>query len=440
MPLVPPTPEHCNTPMQITRAELVCDRGCDSQTLSLPIDKQSLIENWPRAHGEYLSLVWHLKCSHCDFSMSQRFPHGRLPLAFIPGTYETRVFVGGNYDFMSKLRDIKTAVFELKSGFFPILPYDDFQLRRGEIHDWDLRLLHNCKYAIFDVTEPGGELMEIGRCAEYKTHALLVYDSRGPATEPPKARTMLLESGEHEHHSYGCFEDLKAVVEEFLLQKDPKGFRRARQVMGYHFASYVVREKIYLDGTAEHEYSYLGLEVDVPDFGLTQLTHEFRFTSGEFTSFKPQLGSRETWKEDGRRCSERAKVGVITFAPPLHMNDKPIDYSFKAKTKGSYMLWKHEFNNLPQDQRDDPLLAAGYEFSSRHLPWSIDTFSLSVEFPKGYLVEPEPRAYCGAELNNEAIRVPPDEFKFIDNVATLRVSKPMFNFLYCIVWKVPEST
>lgn len=211
MPLVPPIPEHCNVPMQVVQAELVCDMGCHPVPLSLPIDKQYIIETWPREHGQYLNLVWHLKCSNpkCDFSKLETFKHGRVPLAYIPGTYETRVFVGGNYDLISKLRDIKDVIFALKAGFVPILPYDDFQLRHGEIHDWDLRLLHNCKYAIFDVTEPRGELIEIGRCAEYKAHTLLVYNSREPATEPPKTRTMLLESGAHEHHSYGAFTDLK---------------------------------------------------------------------------------------------------------------------------------------------------------------------------------------------------------------------------------------
>lgn len=441
MPLVPPTPEHHNLPMQVIQAGLVCDRCGRSQALPLPVDKPSLIENWPRCCQEFMSLAWRVKCQHeqCDYSVKQRFEHGRVPLAFIPGTYEARVFIGGNYDFMSRLRDIKAAVFALKAGFAPILPYDDFQLRRGEIHDWDLRLLHNCKYAIFDVTDPRGELMEIGRCAEYKTLTLLVYNSRGLATEPPKVRTMLLESGEHEHHGYGCFEDLKVIVGEFLLQKDPKGFRHAREMTGYHFASYVAKHKIYLDGTAEHDYSYIGLKIDVPDFKLTQLTHNFRFSSGEFTSFEPQLDSRAAWKEDGTRCTKRAKVGVVSFEPPLQFNDEPINYSFKAGTKGAYMLCKNDLKNIPEDQRDNPLLAAGHEFHCSDIPWSIDMFSLCVEFPKRYEVLPVVRAYCGAERRSDGIRIPPDEFSFINNVAMLTVSKPIFNFRYCIEWEVPES-
>lgn len=442
MPLVPPLPEHHDLPMQVIEAKLVCDRGCHSKPVSLPIDKQQLIENWPRAHGQFLSLVWLVECQHpeCDYRMEQKFEHGRVPLAFIPGTYEMRVFVGGNYDSMSRLRDIKAAVFALRAGFVPILPYDDFQLRRGEIHDWDLRLLHNCKYAIFDVTDPRGELMEIGRCAEYKCHTLLVYDSREPIPEPPKVRTMLLESGEHEHHSYGCREDLNTIVEEFLLQKDPQGFRRAREMTGYHFTSCIGKHKAHLDGTAEHEYSYFGLKIDVPDFRLTQVRHNFTFSSGEFTSFAPQVGRRATWIPDPTRSTKRAKVGVVSFKPPLQFNGKPIDYSFKAATKGAYVLHKKELKNIPEDQRDNPLLAAGYEYHCSDIGWSVDTFSLSMEFPQGYPVIPVARAYCGAELRSEGIRIPPDEFNFINNMATLTVSKPIFNFRYCIEWEVPESS
>ena len=115
------------------------------------------------------------------------------------------------------------------------------------------------------VSEPAGELIEIGRCAEYKIRTLLVYESRGRVKEPPRVRTILLESGEHEHRSYGTTQDLKAIVEGFLLEKDPRGFKRAREMLGCHFANYIVRHKIYLDGTAEHEYFYVGLKVDAPD-------------------------------------------------------------------------------------------------------------------------------------------------------------------------------
>lgn len=128
------------------------------------------------------------------------------------------------------------------------------------------------------------------------------------------------------------------------------------------------------------------------------------------------------------------------FEPPLCFDDdRPLDYSFKITTKDSYVLWKEGLKDLPEDQKDDLLLATGYEFNCRHLPWSIDTFVLSVEFDKDYPVDPEPRAYCGSELRSEAIRRPPDKFEFINNIATLTVSKPMFNFRYCIVWEVPES-
>lgn len=441
MPLVPPTPEHHHLPMEVVEAKLTCSKGYHSIPLTLPIDKQSLIEDWPRRQGQFLTLEWRLKCQHpdCDYTMNQRFDRGRIPLGFIPGTYENRVFVGGNYDSMSRLRNVKSAIFAVKPGFVPILPFDDFQLSRGEIHDWDLRLLHNCKYAIFDVTDPRGELMEIERCAEYKLLTLLLYDSREPVPTPLIGHTMLLESGRHEHHSYGDTSELKPLVEEFLLQKDPEGFRRAREMIGYSFANCVWKHKIYPNGVAEHEYSYYGLKVDVPNFRLTQVTHTCGFSSGSFTSFEPRLNSGATWKPDNTRSTERAKHGLVSFDPPLELSSDPMDYSFKAQTKGAYILHRKDLKKLPEDQKDNPVLSAGREYHCGNIAWPMDAFHLSMEFPKGYNLLPMARAYCGAEPRSDAIRIPPDTFDFANNVATLTISRPMFNFRYCIEWEVPES-
>lgn len=112
----------------------------------------------------------------------------------LPGSYEERVYIGGNYDFLSKLRQIKKFV--EKAGFVPILAYD-FCMPEGETHDYCLRLVHNCKYAIFEETSPAGELVEVERATrDYEKVVFIVYEIRslqdkGPPAQIPKMLTSL---------------------------------------------------------------------------------------------------------------------------------------------------------------------------------------------------------------------------------------------------------
>lgn len=94
----------------------------------------------------------------------------------LPGNFDERVFIGGNYNVAGNLRAIRRYVEQ--AGFVPIFPLDDYDIPRDQIHDWDIRLLHNCKYAIFDVSVPAGELMEIERALTFKTEPYWYFKSR----------------------------------------------------------------------------------------------------------------------------------------------------------------------------------------------------------------------------------------------------------------------
>ena len=69
-------------------------------------------------------------------------------ISAIPGEYERRVFIGGNYDSMPGLREIEKFVKDLK--FVPVLAYD-CNIPRSQVHDYTLLLLHSCKFAIFEI-------------------------------------------------------------------------------------------------------------------------------------------------------------------------------------------------------------------------------------------------------------------------------------------------
>ncbi|MGB2728329.1 MAG: ATP-binding protein [Halobacteriota archaeon] len=138
----------------------------------------------------------------------------KLNINEIPGEYENRVFIGGNYDYMPVLREMEKHIKE--SGFQPILAYD-FDVPVNNIHDFDLRLLHNCKYAIFDETHPAGELMEIERIKDYGTIIFIVYQIRDSENKKPPAQvTSMVKSLDYPMKGYSSFDELKSIITKWL--------------------------------------------------------------------------------------------------------------------------------------------------------------------------------------------------------------------------------
>lgn len=252
MPLVPKPiiSKCCNSLCEVVEARLICEL-CQYRTRINLEDLDVLPRNWPDHHDEYMSLVCRNRCTKCNGEIEEVFSKGRVPLDCLPGTYDTRVFIGGNYDLIVNLRYIKDAVYKIEGKFVPILPYDDFDIPPNQVYESDLRLLHNCKHAIFEVTQPAGELFEIARCAEYRVRTLLVYQSRGPAEAPPRARTMLLESGSHEHRSYRDSSHLENIVTDFLMQKKHEQWEKLLITRGFHVEEIYIYHKFNLNREGE---------------------------------------------------------------------------------------------------------------------------------------------------------------------------------------------
>lgn len=441
MPLVPKTAlcDNCKIVRSVVEVKLVCE-SCAREKSVAENYLDELPYNWPLCHGEFMSFMRHSRCPNCGDELKEHFPNGRLPLDWLPGTYNKRVFIGGNYESISNLRDIKNAVHELGPDFVPILPYDDFQIPKGQVYDTDLRLLHNCKYAIFEVTRPGGELFEIARCAEYRVTTLLVYQARGFMNAPPNVKTMLLESGSHEHRSYLTTGQLRLVVDEFLRQKNPTQWQRAINLMGYHFDEYSVHNKLYLNGEAEHSCSLIGLKVDIPDLRVSEITHDFRITSGHIVedTFKLDGPDYVEWCRDNSTSGEQAEVGVVRFSPPLDDHSNITTYNFNLKTQNSYMLTKKQLSELLPEGTDDPFLASGREFASKDIPFPLEKFRLHVEFPTGYQVNPQPAVYFGTEPRHEGLKMPPDSYSFDGSNAILEVRRPLIYHRYAITWELPS--
>lgn len=140
----------------------------------------------------------------------------KCSLSEIPGKFEKRVFIGGNYDNISVLREIEAIVSDL--GYQPILALE-FDVPSDRIHDYDLLLLHNCRHSIFEVTLPDGHLMELERAKEYDVKTLVVFQTRdGSRKPPPSVSSMKMSLKDLPKQGYLDFKDLKRIVSEFLLK------------------------------------------------------------------------------------------------------------------------------------------------------------------------------------------------------------------------------
>lgn len=124
--------------------------------------------------------------------------------------FEERVFVGGNYDFMPVLREICKHV--RHAGFEPVLAFD-FDVAKDIIYKFDIALLQECKYAIFEVTSGNGHMMELQEAIHSKKNLFCLYSVRGRkyARPPPAASSMLTSSGVV-LLGYYSFENLKDII------------------------------------------------------------------------------------------------------------------------------------------------------------------------------------------------------------------------------------
>ena len=138
----------------------------------------------------------------------------------LPGTYVNRVFIAGNYNYMPIIRQIQGIV--KRTGMEPIVAYD-FNVPESEIHDACIRLLRNCKYSLFEETDPAGELMELEVAAK-ETVAFVVYQIRDPSKkEPPGQLSSMVTTLKLPMFGYATFLDLKSLIMKIFpaIKNDP---------------------------------------------------------------------------------------------------------------------------------------------------------------------------------------------------------------------------
>jgi len=136
---------------------------------------------------------------------------GKMLLGF-PQPRERRVFIGTNYYVNPGIIPIaEEAVF--RKGYTPIV-VAKVGIRPEAIHDESLLLLHTCKYAVIDITHPGGQFMEIERAHDYKVEVLLVRQALD-ISKPPRISEMISTLG-YKIKYYSDPRELVSIIEEFL--------------------------------------------------------------------------------------------------------------------------------------------------------------------------------------------------------------------------------
>lgn len=139
-----------------------------------------------------------------------------------PGQFQSewkdRVFVGGSYsNHIAEICRIGEICTEL--GFDPVVA-SRFETQPDRVHHHALMLLHECRRAVFEVSDDVGQLMEIERLRDYQVSALMLCQKdKDRLSAMLKA---LLESSDCRFRQYGNIEEMDTHVRKFLMQTNKK--------------------------------------------------------------------------------------------------------------------------------------------------------------------------------------------------------------------------
>jgi hypothetical protein len=143
----------------------------------------------------------------------KEFHRGQVPVGF-PQPWEMRVFIGGNYDTHAPvILEIKGEV--VRSGYTPVIAFET-AIPSHLVYHHSLMLLHTCRLAIFEISSPAGQLIEIERARDYGTIVLLVRSAIDPQL-PPRVSGMITTAGFRIEY-YRDIPDLRQIVGQFLVQ------------------------------------------------------------------------------------------------------------------------------------------------------------------------------------------------------------------------------
>jgi hypothetical protein len=128
--------------------------------------------------------------------------------------WDRRVFIGASC--RGQLAEVEEIAQEVRSrGFDPVIELE-FDVPEPLIHHHALMLLHECRWAVFEVTTEAGQLMELERTRDYGIRPLVVYqgtDQHGRASM--MVETLLSRLGQR-GEKYASIAQLRHLVGEYL--------------------------------------------------------------------------------------------------------------------------------------------------------------------------------------------------------------------------------
>lgn len=167
-----------------------------------------------------------LKDGVADLRASFYVKH-RFNIDKMPGTYDKRVFIGGAYDDLPTLRLIENYV--KANGYIPMLAFDFDIPISMDVHSFDILLLHNCKFAIFELSLAAGQYNEVEWAINLlrKETVGLCKSREGESKEKAlqKISSMikaLFERGGYPIITYSDFNELKSIIKSILKEWEEK--------------------------------------------------------------------------------------------------------------------------------------------------------------------------------------------------------------------------
>jgi len=117
--------------------------------------------------------------------------------------------------------DINVSVGE---SLIPIIAEEVFrEFDPIRVHEESLRLLHNCGFAVIDITDPAGQLMELERARDYGVITFVSYSSKHQSQMPVTLSKTMENWGLGYLFKYEHTDGLKKFVESILLINHLKG-------------------------------------------------------------------------------------------------------------------------------------------------------------------------------------------------------------------------
>ncbi len=92
----------------------------------------------------------------------------------------------------------------------------EYYMPRERTRDYSLKLLHNCRYAIFEITTDGGHLQELERTRDFDCVAFGVYQARNSSDRPPSYVTSMVTTYGIPLYGYSTFKELEKLVHDNL--------------------------------------------------------------------------------------------------------------------------------------------------------------------------------------------------------------------------------